>query len=121
MLLSAFTINKAIDWQIANGYAIKFKGKDAEGVFSKMNGTISFSENELASSKFSVTIDVSSINTGNGMKNKHAKSAKWFDAGQFPTINFTSSKFSKTVQAYEVEGTLEIHGVKKQITVVSWR
>jgi polyisoprenoid-binding protein YceI len=117
MLLSAFTTIQSIDWKINDGYSIKFKGTDAEGIFKTMTGDISFNENDLSSSKFSVSIDVSSINTGNGMKNKHAKSDKWFDANKFPSISFNSSKISKSADGYQVEGTLEMHGVKKQIAI----
>jgi polyisoprenoid-binding protein YceI len=117
MLLSAFTINKSIDWQISDGYSIKFKGTDAEGIFKTIKGDISFDENDLSGSKISVDIDVASINTGNGMKNKHAKSDKWFDATKFPSITFHSSKFTKSSYGYQVEGILEMHGVKKQIVI----
>lgn len=117
ILLSAFTINNAINWQIADGYSIKFKGEDAEGIFKSLDGSLSFSESDLANSSFSVSIDVASINTGNGMKNKHAKSDKWFDAEKYPTINFSSRKFSKTSTGYQVEGTLDLHGVKKTVII----
>jgi polyisoprenoid-binding protein YceI len=117
LLFSAFTTFNSMDWKIADGYAIKFAGTDVEGAFSKFSGSISFDENNLNSSKFNVSIDVSSINTGNGMKNKHAKSDKWFDAKQFANISFASEKFAKTASGYDVTGTLELHGVKKQITV----
>lgn len=117
VLLSAFTIQTAINWKIAEGYSIKFKGVDAEGIFKNMTGTLLFSETDLASSSFSVSVDVSSINTGNGMKNKHAVSDKWFDAEKYPNINFVSSGFSKTTAGYEVEGTLDLHGVKKTVKI----
>ena len=51
------------------------------------------------------------------MKNTHAKSANWFDADQYPTINFVSSSIGKTSAGYEAKGTLEMHGVKKEFTM----
>lgn len=117
MLLSAYTTMQSIDWKINDGYSVKFKGKDTEGVFKKMTGDISFNENDLSSSKFSVSVEVSSINTGNGMKNKHAKSDKWLDATKYPSITFNSSKVLKSADGFQVEGTLEMHGVKKQISI----
>lgn len=117
LLLSAFTAINSVDWKISNNYSIKFKGTDAEGIFKTMTGGISFDANDLSASKFAVSLDVSSINTGNGMKNKHAKSDDWFDAAKYPTITFNSSKISKSKDAYLVEGTLEIHGVKKQVKI----
>ncbi len=82
-----------------------------------MKGTIKFDEKNLAASQFNVTVDVASINTGNGMKNTHAKGANWFDAEKYPTIAFTSSAISKTAAGFEAKGTLEMHGVKKEIVL----
>ncbi len=117
MLLSAFTIIKAIDWKISDSYSIKFVGKGAEGVFKKFTANITFDENDLKDSKFSTTIDVSSIATGNGIKNRHARKENWFDAEKYPSIVFNSNNFSKAANGYQVDGTLEMHGVKKQITI----
>lgn len=117
MSLSAFTFVGSTSWEIADGYSIKFDSKDPTGVFTKMSGEIKFDENNLSASRFDVKVDVNSINTGNGMQNKHAKSEKWFDAEQFPTINYTSKEVSKTDNGYEVLGVLELHGVKKDFTM----
>ena len=117
MLLSAFTINYVINWKIADGYAIKFVGTDAEGNFEKIKGDIVFDAENLASSKVSLEVEVTSIATGNWLKNRHAKSEKWFDADKYPTIHFASSKFSTTTNGYMVDGTLEMHGVKKPISI----
>lgn len=115
--LSAFSIQQSMDWKIADGYSINFTSTDPTGVFNKMSGDITFDPANLDAAKFDVKVDVSSINTGNGTQNKHAKSAKWFDAETYPHISFTSSKFNKTASGYNVEGTLEIHGVKKPFTM----
>jgi len=113
---SAFTVQSQ-DWKIGEGYSIKFDGGDPSGEFSGLKGTIKFDENNLTASKFDITIDVSTINTGNGMKNTHAKSDKWFNVEKYPTITFTSSTITKTSNGYEAKGILDMHGVKKEITI----
>ena len=85
------------------------------GEFKGLKGVIRFDANDLAAAKFDVTVDVATINTGNGMKNGHAKSAKWWDAEKYPTIHFTSTAITKTNAGYETKGTLEMHGVQKEI------
>jgi len=115
-VLSAFTIIQSTNWQVAEGYSIKFTSKDPSGVFTKMSADILFDENKLNESKFAVIVDVASINTGNGMQNKHAKTDMWFSVKQFPSITFTSSKFSKSSPGFQVTGVLEMHGVKKEIS-----
>lgn len=117
IIVSAFTVIKSQDWKIADNYSIKFDGGDPSGEFSGLKGTISFDPNDLATSKFDATIDVATINTGNGMKNTHAKSAMWFDAEKYPVIKFTSETITKTATGYETKGILDMHGVQKEITI----
>jgi polyisoprenoid-binding protein YceI len=114
---SAFTIMQATSWKIADNYAVKFDGGDPSGEFKGLKGTILFDAADLANSKFEATVDVASINTGNGMKNTHAKSAKWFDAEKYPVIRFTSSAITKTADGYSAKGTLDMHGVQKEIVI----
>ena len=116
-IASAFTVIHSQDWKITDDYSVKFTSDDPSGIFKGLKGTINFDEKDLASSKFDVSVDVASINTGNGMKNTHAKSEKWLDAEKFPTINFSSTSISKTSSGYEAKGLLEFHGVKKEIII----
>jgi polyisoprenoid-binding protein YceI len=114
---TAFTAANSNNWKVTEGYSIKFTSKDPSGVFTKFKGDIAFDENNLNASKFDVAVDASSINTGNGMKNKKAKGEKFFDVENYPEIKFVSNKFSKTATGYEVRGTLDMHGVKKEVTI----
>lgn len=114
---SAFTIYKSQAWKIGDNYSVKFTSTDPSGVFTGLKGTVEFDEKNLKASKFDVTVDVASINTGNGMQNTHAKSAQWFDAEKYPTIKFTSSAISKTANGYEAKGTLDLHGVQKEVAI----
>ncbi len=117
MMLSAYTTFTAMNWKIADGYSVKFTSDDPSGVFTSLKGDISFDANDLSSSKFNVTIDVNSINMGNGMKNSKSKNEDWFDVAKYPTIIFTSSKVSKTATGYEATGTITIKGVQKPLTI----
>ena len=117
IICSAFTIKVSQDWKIADNYSIKFDGGDPSGSFGGLKGGISFDPSDLDNSKLNVSLDVASINTGNGMKNTHAKSPKWFDAEKYPTISFVSSSISKTSSGYDSKGTLTMHGIQKQIEI----
>lgn len=115
--LSAFKTLSSIDWKIADGYAIAFKGKNAKGIFKELKGTVKFDENNLAASSFNMTVDVASINTGNGTKNKDAKSEKWFDVKKYPNITFASKKMATTDNGYMVSGDLTIRDVTKTVDI----
>jgi polyisoprenoid-binding protein YceI len=117
IIASSFTILVSQEWKVSDGYSVKFTSDDPSGTFGGLKATINFDPNDLATSKFDATIDVTTINTGNGMKNTHAKSEKWFDAGKYPTIQFTSSAITKTATAYEAKGMLTIHGVQKEVVM----
>ncbi len=117
LFLTAFTIKNSIDWKISEGYQVKFSGTDAEGIFKKLSGDIQFDPKNIDSAYCKLIIDVKSINTGNGMKNKHALSDNWFAAEKYPTIEFSSKLFSKSENGYTVTGMLKIHGIEKKITI----
>ena len=117
LVISSFTAIKFQDWKISDDYSIKFTSSDPSGIFRGLKGSVNFDEANLATSKFDVSIDVSTINTGNGMKNTHAKSDKWFDAEKYPTITFVSKEISKTTNGYQAKGDLQIHGVTKEIVM----
>ena len=115
--VAAFAITVAQNWQPTDKYNITFSSPDVSGILKTFKGAIAFDEKNLDGSRFDVTIDVASINTGNGLQNKHAKSDEWFDAAKYPSIRYTSKKIVKAGAAYQVTGDLEIHGVKKECTI----
>ena len=117
MVMSAFTAFQSTDWKIAENYSVKFNGGDPSGEFKGLKGTINFDSNNPGASKIDVSIDVATINTGNGMKNTHAKSDKWLDADKYPLIKFTSKTITKTTNGFEAKGILDMHGVQKEIVL----
>jgi polyisoprenoid-binding protein YceI len=84
---AASYVASAPGYKIKDSYSIEFKSKDPSGEFTKMSGTIKFDEDDLSGSKFDLSFDVSSISTGNGMKNKKAQTAEWFNAAKYPQMN----------------------------------
>ena len=109
---SATVVYTSQEYRIKEGYSIAFKSKDPSGTFN-VKGTIKFDEDDLSSSKFDLTFPVSSISTGNGMKNKKAQTSEWFDAGKHPDIKYVSSKIEKSGSDYMVYGSLKIKGITK--------
>ena len=104
-------------WTVSPDYSVKFSGKGVSGIFKTFNATITFDESNLATSKFLVTIDVASINTGNAMQNRHATGAEWFDAAKYPKIKFTSSSIEKSTSGYIVKGKMEVKGITKDVAI----
>lgn len=117
LTLSSFTFLSTLDWNIDTTHSIKFSTEDAEGIFKTLEGKVKFDTEKLGESSFDLKVAVSSINTGNGMKNSHAVSPNWFDADKYPNITFKSSKFTKTKEGYDVTGKLTIKDKSKTMTL----
>jgi polyisoprenoid-binding protein YceI len=116
-LAAVFAFTNLRNWKPTDKYNIKFSTDGAAGIFKTFTGNIVFDDKSLATAKFDVSIDVNSINTGNGLQNKHAKGADWFDAAKYPVIKYTSRKIVKAGTSYSVTGDLQMHGVTKEITI----
>jgi polyisoprenoid-binding protein YceI len=106
-----------VDWNIDPNYNIKFTGVKSEGSFSGLTGKIVYSNNDLAHSSINVSVDVNSIKTGNDTKDNHAKGSGWLDAKKYSKISFVSTSFQKKENQYVVIGILELHGVRKEVTI----
>lgn len=74
-------------------------------------------DDDAAKSTFEFTIPVDKVDTGNEKRDNHLKGPDFFNAKQFPTINFKSKSVKKSDNGYEVTGDLTIHGVTKETTV----
>ncbi len=113
LLTSATMAISTTDYKVTEGFSIAFDSKDPSGIFQKLTGNVKFDESDLENSQFNFTIDVSSISTGNGMKNKKAMTAEWFDQPNHPTIKFKSSKVEKIEKGYYIHGKLNMKGVER--------
>ncbi len=115
---SAFTAINATSWQVKeDSYSVKFDTKGASGIMKGFKGTINFDANNLPQSNFDVSVDVNTINTGNGMKNRHAKGEDFFNAEKYPYIQFTSSKMEKTATGFIATGKLKIKETVKDVSI----
>ena len=100
-------------------FTIKNFGIGTGGDLSGLNGIIDFVPSNLKACLFNVSVDVKTIDTDNGTRDKHLRSADYFDADKFPKIILKSTSVNlttpKTANMYYFTGTLTIHGVTKVI------
>jgi len=86
-----------------------------KGNFDAFEASLSLEDGKLTDAK--ATIQVDSIDTDNVKRDKHLKSADFFDAEQFPEIKFET----KTIEAKNgtgvITGNLTLHGVTKQVSL----
>ena len=73
---------------------------------------------DLSDLKIDVTAQIGSINTDVEARDKHLKSADFFDAEKYPTLTFVSTSHKKiTNNKFKLMGNLTMHGITKFITL----
>jgi polyisoprenoid-binding protein YceI len=87
---------------------------NVRGGFSNVQGTVVWDADDLAASSIDVTIDVSTLNTGDANRDTHVKSAEFLDVEKYPTITFKSKTVTKDGVGLKIKGDLTIHGVTKE-------
>lgn len=113
-------------WHIDQAHSqIAFKVKHlvistARGSFKSFKGHAVTEGDALEGASISFEADVNSIDTNSEYRDSHLKGPDFFDAANFPTINFVSKSFvKKTDEEFELIGDLTMRGVTKPVTLTA--
>jgi len=87
------------------------------GKFSDFEGTVQFDEANPSASSVNFSIKTASVDTSEGDRDKHLRSADFFSVDEHPTITFKSAKVAGTGAQFSVTGPLTIRGVSKDVTL----
>ena len=88
------------------------------GSFREFDGAGYFDAEDPTGSHLQLTIQATSINTGNADRDGHLRSNDFFDMEQYPEIAFASTRVEQVDdERYRVTGDLSIKGVTKPVTV----
>lgn len=80
------------------------------------NFSVEVDGEDIFKSTVNATIDASSINTNNGDRDNHLKSADFFDVANHKELSFKSTSFKhKDNDKYELNGMLTIKGISKEV------
>ncbi|NNK96293.1 MAG: YceI family protein [Desulfobacterales bacterium] len=89
-----------------------------QGRFTDYKGTLVFDPDNLKDSEFSFEIKIKSVDTGIGKRDRHLRSADFFDASKYPLMTFTSNRITKAEgNTYNVNGTLTIKDVSTELVL----
>lgn len=117
------SIFAADTWIIDKGHSdVSFKVRhfvsNTTGRFGDFEGTIVADAEKPQASTVEFKIKSASIDTDNADRDKHLRSADFFDAEKFPELTFKSTKVQPAgTNKFNVTGDLSIHGVTKQVTL----
>ena len=85
------------------------------GRFGGVTGSIVYDEKDLTKSAVTASIPTNTINTDNDGRDKHLRSADFFDVEKFPEMKFVSKKVEKRGSQLVAIGDLTIKDVTKQV------
>jgi polyisoprenoid-binding protein YceI len=86
------------------------------GRFTKFSAQIVTAEDPLKSSA-TATIDLSSVDTGNEMRDNDLRSTNFFDAATHPTMTFSSTGIRRDGDDFVLDGDLTIRGVTRPVSL----
>ncbi|WP_162595254.1 YceI family protein [Variovorax sp. PBL-E5] len=91
------------------------------GRFSTKDGSVKI-DGSGASGKVDITMDISSINTGVDLLNRHVLSKDFFNVAEFPTGRFVADRIAFSGdKVIEVPGTLTLLGQTRPVTLKASR
>jgi len=118
LALADAAVYKADPAHSAVGFTIRHFVSNVPGRFGDFDGTIHYDKQNPAASKVELTVRSTSIDTDNDDRDKHLRSADFFDVEKFPTLSFSSTSVkAQDADTLAVAGDLTIHGVTKQVTI----
>ncbi|QDZ14902.1 YceI family protein [Humibacter ginsenosidimutans] len=112
------------DWDLDPAHTrIGFSAKHAmvanvRGAFNEVTGSLHADFDEPEKSSAEVVLKVASVDTRNGQRDDHLRSADFFDAEKWPDIVFRSTRIEEVGEnALVVSGDLTIRDVTKPLTI----
>lgn len=117
--LSAF----ARDWQVdaaksTLGFKGSYQGEGFDGRFKKFDATIAYDAKDLSKSKFDVTVDLASADTGNGDRDDSLHGEDFFDVEKTPKAHFVTESFAQGADgSVEAKGKLTIRDKTQPVTL----
>ncbi len=109
-------------WVIDNAHSLaEFSVKHmmiatVKGRFTQMEGRIEADPADIPGAYFEGSVNVASINTADSARDDHLRSADFFDAENYPTLTFKSTKIEPAGDGYKMTGELTIRGVTRPVT-----
>ncbi|NCI47424.1 YceI family protein [Sediminibacterium soli] len=101
------------------GFTVKHLGiADVSGTFNDIDVKVTAAKPDFSDAQFELTARTASVDTRVEARNKHLKTADFFDAEKYPTLSFKSTAIKPAGKnKYRLSGDLTMHGVTKPVTL----
>lgn len=100
------------------GFTVRHLVTNVRGRFNDFSGKVNMDPKNLTAASVEFHIKTTSIDTAVPDRDKHLRTADFFDVEKFPEISFKSDSVKSTGKdKFDVTGTLTMHGVSKKVTL----
>jgi polyisoprenoid-binding protein YceI len=88
------------------------------GYFKGLKGAVTFDPKQLSGASVHATVNVSTISTGIGKRDRDLQDEDYFNAAKYPTMELRSLKITATDKpnTYQMTAALTIKGISKNIS-----
>jgi len=87
------------------------------GRFKDFTGTIHFDDKDVTKSSVEFKAKVESIDTGVEARDKHLRTADFFEVAKYPEMTFKSTRVERKGKGYVLSGDLTLKGVTRQVAL----
>jgi polyisoprenoid-binding protein YceI len=98
-------------------FSIGFALTHVKGRFTHWRGTILYDSIAPVNSSITAVFETKSLDTGWPNRDRHLRTADFFDVERFPTIAFQSERLRPVGDAWVAEGPLTMHGVTRTVAI----
>ena len=90
---------------------------EVPGFFRDFTGEVNFDANDVTKSSVNFKALVTSVDTGVAGRDRHLRTADFFEVEKFPEMTFKSTKVAKRGKGWIVTGDLTLKGVTKSVAI----
>lgn len=117
--LACCSLANAADYTVRDGSRLgfvgTFQGEEFQGRFNRFDAIIQYDPAQLDTSKFDVTVDLSSADTGDSERDVLLPDKEFFDVASHPKARFVTGKFRQSGDKVIAEGTLSMKGISNPV------
>ena len=90
---------------------------NVKGSLGKVSGTVKFDPAKWEDTAVDATIDITAVNTREEGRDKHLRSADFFDVEKYPKAHFVSKRVVRSGGKLQLIGDLTMKDVTKEVTL----
>lgn len=116
LLAAAIPVVAAPSWQVQPGSTLRFaattQGEAFDGGFGRFDAAIAFDPADLAGARFTVEIDLASVDTANSERDDALRGAEFFAVESQPQARYIATRFrpGDAPGRFVAEGELSLNG-----------